>query len=942
MKIRSLLAALIFATAHAQVTLVGHTFATNSSNGTAALNTMGANTILVWESGPYGAFPPADSVTTNKYQLIASQPNLFGWPEYLYMATNITPSVSETWSVNGGGYPATVMALSGVTGLDKVAGASLTYPLPLTLTPTNANEFIAASVQPQSTVTGMTLLDSAGSTGGMSDAYVNQTGLTPAPVSVAWTEPGGAQSPNVGIIAAFYSTASPAPLVSTPVLPEGSVGTPYSYPIPIGGGAGPFTVTSTPLPAGLSIVGSTIAGTPTAVGSASVALTIKDSQGHIVPTPSQPLVIAAQPLAFAGSIACPSGTQYQVYAGCAIAATGGTGPYTFAYAGQTPWTGQQPPANGSYAGLVEGLTLNPATGAIGGTVKGQGFYLTLMVITDAAGASVMQAVPFNIAGENTMAGCSYPADAIYYQDISKLPVDTSVAAPIYSGYLGATIKAGFGQYGNGPDGIPFYKVGPNQPMVAVNTGLGTFPGGMGPIPFDAPMEGTRNAPGNVSPIGNQSPADNYTSDNHVLILQTGATPNTCKEWSLYNIYPNYPNTNSEWGSGILDGQGGYSDYYADMTSYALTPQGQPGADAGGLPIIPLLENADEVIGTGTPSAPNGVVAEMKRFTVEHTLRGYVWPATHQAGYGGCSGGFVDATGNGLLSQLDPPTTCSAGQPTGPVGEIYRLKASVAPACDASSPQGRIIEQGLRIHGAILADNGQSGALIGTPDTRWNMADLACLNNLTLADFEPVLVQPLAVSWPTSSQITTGAVVTPPVGPTTVTVQVTATSADGQTKTQPLSLVVNPAVVVPVVPVSITNGILPGATVGQPYSATLTAAGGTPPYTWSIAGFPADGLTLANGVISGVIPAPTFGNNLTLIVTVTDSKGATTTANLNIQVTPATLTVTLPALPAATVGVPYTSPPMVASGGAAPIVWSATGLPSGLTMNPATGVISGTP
>ena len=44
---------------------------------------------------------------------------------------------------------------------------------------------------------------------------------------------------------------------------------------------------------------------------------------------------------------------------------------------------------------------------------------------------------------------------------------------------------------------------------------------------------------------------------------------------------------------------------------------------------------------------------------------------------------------------------------------------------------------------ILADNGAAAALIGTPDSRWNDADLACLTSLTFGQFEPVQVQQLA-------------------------------------------------------------------------------------------------------------------------------------------------------------------------------------------------------
>ena len=84
--------------------------------------------------------------------------------------------------------------------------------------------------------------------------------------------------------------------------------------------------------------------------------------------------------------------------------------------------------------------------------------------------------------------------------------------------------------------------------------------------------------------------------------------------------------------------------------------------------------------------------------------------------------------------------------SGAAGEIYRLKASVTtPTCASTSPQAAIIITELRNYGIILADNGDSGGLIGSPDARWNDTDLSCLTSLTLSDFEPVNVSSLMVS-----------------------------------------------------------------------------------------------------------------------------------------------------------------------------------------------------
>ena len=756
-----LLAVLLAVAAPAQVKLIAHTSATNQSKGTAEINTTGANFFAVCEVGPYGPIPPTDSVAGNTYILAASAPNPGYWAAYLYVAYNPKTSPSEKWIVNEGGYPATVEAYSGVASFDKSTTAFQKYPLPLaSLTPSTMNELVLSCFTPEGRVSSpLAIVDSTGGGSGISAAYQIQT--SPSPVAATWTEPNNAGSANTGITASFYSILSPAPLaITSKALPEGFAGAKYDFTLSATGGVAPFKWSGT-VPPGLTLSPTgELTGTPSRVAVTPVTITVTDNRGQTASVSSIPFAIAAAQFAIK-TRSCPTGKQYQPYAGCTIAATGGTPPYTFTWAGQIPWTGHQAPANGDYAALVEGLTESP-TGIISGTVKGQGIYTTLFLATDSTGATISTPITFSIAGENSMDGCTYPADSIYYQNVSQLPVDTSPAAPIYSAYINGRIRIGFGQYGNGPAGIPFYKVDANQPMVTVSTGLSNIPGNRAPVPFDAPMEGTRNGPGGSPPI------DHYTGDNHVLILQTAGGANHCKEYSFYNIYPNYPNVNGSWGSGVShpandtnhSDLNGYSGYYADMTQYDLVPPGQPGADAAGLPVIPLLENYDEVLGTGTPGHENGVIREMKRFTLEHTVRGYVWPATHHAGLGGCTGGLQDKTGNGLMSQFAPPKACE-NSVTAPMGEIYRLKASVStPACAAGSPQSRIIIQGFRDHGIILADNGMTGAVIGTPDPRWNMGDLDCLGQLKLSDFEPVKVQQLAAKWPTSSKVIGGTSATP--------------------------------------------------------------------------------------------------------------------------------------------------------------------------------------
>jgi hypothetical protein len=88
--------------------------------------------------------------------------------------------------------------------------------------------------------------------------------------------------------------------------------------------------------------------------------------------------------------------------------------------------------------------------------------------------------------------------------------------------------------------------------------------------------------------------------------------------------------------------------------------------------------------------------------------------------------------------------------------------------------------------------------------------------------------------------------------------------------------------------------------------------------------------------------PTGAATVTLSITVTDSVGRTAVKSLSLQVDLALTITTVANLPAATAGVAYTEV-LAATGGAPPYLWSVAGtLPPGLSLNVATGQISGLP
>ncbi|MFC1660074.1 putative Ig domain-containing protein [Gemmatimonadota bacterium] len=165
-----------------------------------------------------------------------------------------------------------------------------------------------------------------------------------------------------------------------------------------------------------------------------------------------------------------------------------------------------------------------------------------------------------------------------------------------------------------------------------------------------------------------------------------------------------------------------------------------------------------------------------------------------------------------------------------------------------------------------------------------------------------------------------------------TVQVTS---GGETDTANLSITVYGVL-------NVTTASLPNGGVATPYSANLTATGGNGAYTWSIAAgaLPA-GLTLAtSGTISGT---PTTSGTSNFTARVQSGDGQTAVAALSITIDWLPVTITTTTLPSGIVGTAY-SQTLAATGGDGTYAWAITGgaLPGGLSLNPGSGVISGTP
>ncbi|MEW6365850.1 MAG: putative Ig domain-containing protein [Acidobacteriota bacterium] len=144
-------------------------------------------------------------------------------------------------------------------------------------------------------------------------------------------------------------------------------------------------------------------------------------------------------------------------------------------------------------------------------------------------------------------------------------------------------------------------------------------------------------------------------------------------------------------------------------------------------------------------------------------------------------------------------------------------------------------------------------------------------------------------------------------------------------------------------VSVSPEELPAATAGQAYSQVITAQGGTPPYTFSLAaGSLPPGMTLSarSGALAGT---PANSGQYEFTVSAQDATGCSGWRDYTLSVGCTPIAVLPQLLPAPSLGRAY-SQQITAQGGTPPYAFSLTAgsLPAGITLNTQSGELSGTP
>ncbi len=267
----------------------------------------------------------------------------------------------------------------------------------------------------------------------------------------------------------------------------------------------------------------------------------------------------------------------------------------------------------------------------------------------------------------------FPADSFWHANVSTLPMASQSAAWVSSIGASAHVHADFGS--GTWDGGPI-----GIPWTSVGAGQPKVP-----VSFDYADE---SDPGPY-PIPSDAPIEGgpaSTGDRHVLVVDTS----TCNLYELYDAHP----SPTSWHAG--------SGAEWNLRSDALRPAGWTSADAAGLAILPGLVTYDE--------AASGHIDHAIRFTAPVTQTSFIWPARHEAG-------------------------SSANPSLPPMGAWFRLR----PDYDTSHLTGAalVIAQAMKTYGVILADNGSSWYISGSPDDRWDNDDLHELDAIKGSDFQAV-------------------------------------------------------------------------------------------------------------------------------------------------------------------------------------------------------------
>ncbi|MBI5282601.1 MAG: putative Ig domain-containing protein [Candidatus Solibacter usitatus] len=858
-------------------------------------------------------------------------------------------SITQAGAQNMGSLTVTASGLPAITSPVQLANAAVGIGYSTTLIASGGAPPYTFTVDPATPLPAGLSLSTAGALAGIPAAGGNYT------FTVKVTDGAAAFSNRTYTMSAATGVA-----ITTPGLPNGSLGAAYSQGLSAAGGTLPYswTVATGSLPPGLTLSpAGLISGVPSTGGSYNFTARVNDaasgtaSQSYVINIASVLTITTPSPLTH-GAVGAP----YSVILGV----LGGTAPYTWTVSSGT---------------LPVGLALSPA-GTLAGTPASSTNSIFAVRVTDAIGTTANQSYTLYIGSGLTIT--------------TNSPLPSGMVGTPHTANLGAT--GGTGPYtwvltgGALPPGLTMSATGlisgtpstatPSLFSVRVNDSASgatvttlsltimaaitvttpatlpaatpgiaysqTFTASGGSAPYTWTLATGSLPPGlALSTLGvlSGTPVTGGTST-FVLRVNDNTAGTTMQAFTLVvgsALAITTPAQLPNAAVGVqyaltLAASGGTPPYLWTLAAGAVPPgltlassgliSGTPASPGSFTMVVRVTDNLalsttqsfNLTVGSGlaiatAPALPNGVpgVAYSQTLTAVGGTPPYAWTVT----------------GGSLPPGLTMSPTGVLGGTPGLAG-AYTFLVQVADAAAATATQSFSLSIGssLTITTTSPLINGVLGAVYsqtfaaagGTAPYVWTLAGGSVPPGLSLA--------------------TNGTLTGTPSAQGSYIFLVRVTDGAAASVTQPFTLTINTGLAIT------TTSPLPAASVGAAYSLVLQATGGVAPYTWSQAsGILAPGLVLANnGAITGT---PTAAGAYNFGVRVLDAGLTSATMNFTLTVGSG-ISITTTALASGAVGVTY-SQTLTATGGTAPYVWSlfAGTLPPGLALAN-NGALAGTP